>query len=282
MCRLRTAVVLVLLATVASGCGDEEPKAPGAVFVDKLGHVHAVGIDPADGATLIAAHNGLFRAPAGERQPSLVGDQNRDVMGFVVEGAQQYAGSGHPDVRSDEPSSVGFIRTTDGGRNWKNVSLAGRADLHAIEVAGKVVYAFDALSGKLLSSADAGRTWKRATVPPVLDLAIDPQNSRRVVASTDQGLIVSRDGGRSFEPLAEFPLSVLAWTGEGLTAIGQDQVVHRIDRSLDNVLQVGRAPVIPAALAVSGRTMVVAADDGSVHESSDGGKTWSPRVSAAR
>ncbi|MTD47542.1 exo-alpha-sialidase [Conexibacter sp. W3-3-2] len=215
MGRLRTAVVLVLLATVASGCGDEKPKAPGAVFVDKLGHVHAVGIDPADGATLIAAHNGLFRAPAGQRQPSLVGDQNRDVMGFVVEGAQQYAGSGHPDVRSNEPSSVGFIRTTDGGRNWKNVSLAGRADLHAIEVAGKVVYAFDALSGKLLSSADAGRTWKRATVPPVLDLAIDPQNSRRVVASTEQGLIVSRDGGRSFEPLAEFPLSVLAWTGEG-------------------------------------------------------------------
>ncbi len=43
-----------------------------------------------------------------------------------------------------------------------------------LEVSGKRVYGYNALTGELLRSADGGRTWKGTALPAILDLAIDP------------------------------------------------------------------------------------------------------------
>lgn len=268
-------LIPLLVAALLAGCGGGDDEAAGLVVTDPVGHVHAVGLDPQDGSILVAAHNGMFRAEKGATRATAVGDERRDVMGFSVEAPGRYVGSGHPDVRRGGPSSVGFIRSTDGGRSWSTISLEGQADLHAIEVAGQRVYAFDALSGKLLRSIDAGLTWRAASTPPVLDLALDPRNPERLVVSTEMGILVSRDGGETFRPVVDLPLSHLAWGTDGITAIGQDQVVQRIDGDLRTVNQLGRAPVVPAALVESGRGLLVGADDGAVHASKDGGRTWS-------
>lgn len=273
-------LVPLLVAVLLAGCGGGDDEAAGLVVTDPVGHVHAVGLDPQDGSVLVAAHNGMFRAEKGATRATAVGDERRDVMGFSVEAPGRYVGSGHPDVRSGGPSSVGFIRSTDGGRSWNTISLEGQADLHAIEVAGQRVYAFDALSGKLLRSVDAGRTWRATSTPPILDLAVDPRDPRRLVVSTEMGILASRDGGKAFRPVVELPLSQLAWGVEGVTAIGEDQVVQRIGNDLRTVKQLGRSPVIPAAVTQSGPALLVAADDGAVHTSKDGGRTWNPTLVA--
>ncbi len=275
-------LVPLLGAVLLAGCGGGDDEAAGLVVTDPVGHVHAVGLDPQDGSILVAAHNGMFRAEEGATRATAVGDERRDVMGFSVEAPGSYVGSGHPDPRRGGPSSVGFIRSTDGGRNWSTISLQGQADLHAIEVAGQRVYAFDALSGKLLRSVDAGRTWRATSTPPILDLAVDPRDPERLVVSTAAGILASTDGGRAFRPVVDLPPSHLAWGTAGITAIGEDQVVQRIDDDLRTVKQLGRAPDVPAALAESGRGLLVAADDGVVHASKDGGRTWSLTLEAIR
>ncbi|PTL60295.1 WD40/YVTN/BNR-like repeat-containing protein [Paraconexibacter algicola] len=269
---LRALVSFLALAALA-GCGQAERKS-GLVAVDPVGHVHAVGFDPQDRSILVAAHRGLFRAASDATSATPVGDERRDVMGFSVEKPGRYVGSGHPDLRQGGPTSVGFIRSSDGGAAWETVSLEGRADLHAIEVAGNRVYAFDALSGKLLRSRDSGATWSSTTVPPVLDLAVDPVDADRLVASTEQGVLVSTDGGRGFRPVVDLPLSHLTWGSDGITAVGGDQVVQRISGDLRTINQHGRAPIVPAATTETDFGLLVAGDDGSVYTSRDGGRTW--------
>lgn len=275
-------VVLAFVTGLLAGCGGDDGQVPGAVVSDPVGHVHALGYDPADSSILVAGHNGLFRAAAGAARARPIGEERRDVMGFSVEVPGRYVGSGHPDLRQGGPTSVGYIRSSDGGRSWQSVSLEGRADLHAIVVSGRRVYAFDALSGKLLRSRDTGTTWASTSVPPIVDMAIDPAQPNRLVASTEMGLIVSSDGGRGFKPLVRLPPSHLEWDGEGILAVGEDRVAQRIDKDLRTINQVGTAPIVPAAMTLSDRGPLLAADDGAVYASSDQGRTWSRVLSAIR
>lgn len=268
---------------VLAGCGGGEPEPqPGEAYVEEgpsTGHVHAVGVDPADGSVVIAAHGGLFRAAEGDAAARATGDA-RDAMGFTVAGPRRYVASGHPAPGADEPGSVGLIRSTDAGATWDPVSLAGEADLHVLEVApGGRIYGFDAVSGALLASRDAGRTWRRTTVPPVLDLAVDPEDPDTVVAATGQGLLRSTDGGRRFRPAATVPASHLAWTAaNGLLLLGTDGAVRRIPALGEPPETVGSLPGPPAAAAVHEDEVLVAQDDGSVHVSRDGGRTWTSRL----
>lgn len=275
---MRKLLLISFLSVALAACGSDEATVEGPALAPPdadTGHVHAVGVDPQDGSTYVAAHTGLFRAPAGAPRASRVGDERRDVMGFTVVGPGQFAGSGHPDVRQGGASSVGYIRSQDGGRSWQTVSLSGEADLHALEVAGSKVYAFDAIEGAFRVSQDAGRTWRSTVVPPVLDLAVDPGDDRTVVVSTQEGVLRSTDAGKSFRPYASSPPSQLVWTPDGLTALGLDGVVRRLDAEGGKTL--GQLEQPPAAATTHEGAILVAMDDGSVIESTDG-RTWRPRL----
>jgi hypothetical protein len=239
-------------------------------------HVHGLGVNPADGALYIATHTGMYRVEQGERKAERVGDRYQDTMGFTIVGPNRFLGSGHPDLRDDLPPLLGLIESTDSGESWQPISLLGEADFHVLRFAGERVYGYDASNDRLLVSADRGRTWNELERPgPMVDLAVDPSNERRIVATTEEGLFESRDGGESWNRVGE-AVGLLAWpTRERLYLVaGGGQVFASRDggRLLEHRGEIGGQPA--ALLAQSANELYVALHDGTIKRSSDGGASW--------
>jgi len=246
-------------------------------------HVHALGVDPADGALFVATHTGLYRVGEGEDTARRVSDRHQDTMGFTVAGPNRFLGSGHPDLRDDLPPLLDLIESSDAGRSWSSVSLLGEADFHVLRVAGERVYGYDASNDRLLASADGGRTWQELERPgPIVDLAVSPLEPTRLVAAaaggSGAGLFESRDGGESWAPAADV-VGLLAWpTPERLYVVaGDGDVLMSADggRSLRPLGAVGGEPA--AFLAASAAELYVALHDGTIKRSADGGATWAVR-----
>src|SRR5215218_7344135 len=202
-------------------------------------HVHGLGINPKDRSLFIATHTGLFRVGRGQTKAARVGDSEQDTMGFTVAGPDRFLGSGHPSEFENGPPLLGLIRSTDAGRTWTNVSLSGEADFHVLRAAGRQVYGFDASNARFMVSGDEGESWDERTPPgPLIDLAVDPRESKRAVARAvgllawpvrdrlylvdAQGVAhVSGDGGRRWSRRGSIggqPAALLGQGAEGLYA----------------------------------------------------------------
>jgi hypothetical protein len=243
-------------------------------------HVHGLGINPADGALFIATHTGIFRVEAGERTPERVGDRYQDTMGFTIVGPNRFLGSGHPDPNEAReknlPALLGLIESSDAGESWQPVSLLGEADFHVLRFTGERVYGYDASNDRLLVSHDRGRSWKELETPgPMIDLVVDPSDSRLMIATTEQGLFESRDGGESWDRVGE-AIGLLAWpTRERLFLVaGEGQVFTSRDGARRLEHRGGIAGQPAALLAESASELYVALHDGTIKRSSDGGATW--------
>src|SRR3954471_10072526 len=121
---IRAAAVGVLMLALAS-CGQSgEPMQandPG------IGHIHGLGVDPADGALYLAGHYGLFKVTSVETAQRVAG-RVQDHMGFTVIGPKTFLASGHPgEAAADTSPHLGLIRSTDAGATWKAVSEQGTA-----------------------------------------------------------------------------------------------------------------------------------------------------------
>ena len=272
------------LAAPAAGCGgdDDEPAAvPGTGDPGPV-HAHGLGIDPKDGALLVATHTGLFRASPGETRMKRVGDRMQDTMGFTIVGPGSILGSGHPDGRDDLPPFLGLIRSDDGGRSWRPVSLLGKRDFHVLEADGRRVYGygsdFATRNTGFLVSDDGGRSWEEREVPePLVSLAIDPADPDRLIASGARALHVSEDTGRRWRPL-DGPPGLLAW-GDSLVVVDGGGTVHRAEDANDRLRPVGDVGGAPAALdAGPSDDLYVALHDGTVKRSGDGGAGWTVRA----
>lgn len=280
--------ILATFTLALPACGGDEADDPPAtsgpvVTGGEMSHIHGVGVDPADRSVVVATHSGLFRAPDGEQRARRIGESHQDTMGFGVIGPRRYLGSGHPDLqelREDVPPLLGLIVSRDGGRNWRPVSLRGRADFHVLRAAGGRVYGVNSADGRFLASDDGGRTWRRRTPPAaVIDLAPNPRRPEELVASTERGVHVSRDGGATWRALASDVGGLLARTASGdLFLVDGDGAVHRsVDggRSFEGV---GSAGGPPAAFAADGDDLYVALHTNEVKVSRDGARSWELRV----
>jgi photosystem II stability/assembly factor-like uncharacterized protein len=247
-------------------------------------HVHGLGVNPADGALFIATHTGLYRVDEAEQKAKRVGKRFQDTMGFTIVGPNRFLGSGHPDLNEAReknlPSLLGLIESTDSGESWEPISLLGEADFHVLRFAGERVYGYDSSNDRLLVSGDRGRSWEELEKPgPLVDLAVDPDNSRRIVATTadglEEGLFESRDDGDSWQRMSE-ALGLLAWpTGGPLYLVaGGGEVFASSDggRRLEHRGQIGGEPA--ALLAEGAEELYVALHDGTIMRSSNGGATW--------
>lgn len=196
------------------------PGAPGVSSVrlsEELDHVHglvAVGPD-----TVVAGTHGGAVTVTAAGQVSAAGDARDDLMGMTGEaGTQRLASSGHPGPGSAFPNPVGLIMSEDGGATWSPVSLQGQVDFHALAVSGANVIGYPGGAGVILSE-DGGRTWQQGAALPSASLAY---SGDRILATTQSGLQVSQDGGRSFAPVEGAPLLGLVSAGTDETVLGLD------------------------------------------------------------
>ena len=244
-----------------------------------MAHVHALGVDPQDGTLYAGTHYGLFRVPE-QGAATLVADRVQDFMGFTVIGPSHYLASGHPGEGQDGPSSLGLIESTDGGQTWASVSLSGEADFHALEARHGQVYGLNSMTGELMVSEDM-KSWETRSQTAMADFAVSPDDPDVLLATTEQGLTRSEDGGRSFEPVSGAPVMLLVSWAEDGTIIGAepDGTVHASTDGGQTWEQRGDLGAAPQALTATSAGEVFAAVDGAILVSNDDGETFSVRYS---
>lgn len=270
--RVATAAVMLL---AAAACGQSQPPATANGQDPGIGHIHGIGIDPADGVMYLAGHYGLFKVKAADSAERVAG-RIQDHMGFTVVGPKTFLASGHPgDPSAAGSPHLGLIRTTDAGQTWATVSKEGTADFHALQPAGEVLYAFDSQSGQLHRSGDDGQSWTPGAEEPMIDLAADLTT---VYATTPEGLKVSRNNGLDFERVAKAPLlSHIESPAKGtLVGPGADGQIHT-SRDGGKTWRVGgKLPgPVSAFTAVDAQRLLAATEDGTVLESRNGGQSFS-------
>ncbi|MCC5578027.1 exo-alpha-sialidase [Microtetraspora sp. AC03309] len=241
-----------------------------------VGHVHGLGVDPATGTVYVAGHYGLFTVEGGTLRR--VGDRDADHMGFTVAGPGTFYASGHPsaaDIADGQPPHLGLIRSSDAGATWQQVALAGKADFHALQVAGTRVYGYDAQTGQVWRGEGATLTPEARL--DLLDLGAGAGRPGTVYATTPDGVKISTDSGRTFRLLKGAPLlSFLDVTDkDGLIGVAPDGQVRSSTDGGATWKAGGRLPMQAVAFtAVSAEHLLAASMDGTLYESTDGGASF--------
>jgi hypothetical protein len=196
-----TAVVSTLASMSSASTPSPRMLVPGL----PAAHIHAVGVN-FGGFLYLATHLGLFRVDRNGAQrvgPVL------DLMSFTVAGPDHFYASGHPGAGSKLTDPLGLIESTDGGKTWKQRSLAGESDFHALSSSGRIMFGFD---GTLKSSVDAGTTWQQqAGAGSVLSVATAPGGDPTIVART-AGIIRLTGPGSTPRAVVGAPkLELVSW-----------------------------------------------------------------------
>ncbi len=279
--RLLVPAATVVLAAACGGPADNGADTGAGHHDDDggagLAHIHGLGVDPADGVLYAGSHHGVFRIPA-DGEPERVSEV-QDTMGFTVVGPNHFLGSGHPGPDDpDRPPHLGLIESTDAGRTWHSVSLSGEVDFHALEAEHGRVYGYDSQTQQLMVSSDR-KTWDRRARLPMADFAVHPIHPGELLATTEQGLARSTDGGGTITPVPGAPLLRLVdWPAEDdLVAVAPDGTVHHSTDGGATWTSRGAVPGAPQALTTHGTTGVYVATEAGIHQSSDGGATFTLR-----
>jgi hypothetical protein len=270
------AVALAVALPLALGT-DDEPTDQASGSDPGVVHVHGLGVDPQDKTLYAATHFGVFRIPSSGKA-TRIADRYQDTMGFTVVGPRHFLGSGHPDMREDKPALLGLIESTDGGQTWRALSLEGQADFHVLEAAHGRVYGFDSTSSRFMVTTDR-RSWEPRSLTPMHDFAVSPADADTILATLDEGLARSTDGGRSFAVVTGAPpIALVAWPTPqlvyGITVAGA--LVASTDGGT-TWAQRGSVDGRPQAFIAENDQTLHAATDTGIYTSTDGGQTFKPR-----
>jgi photosystem II stability/assembly factor-like uncharacterized protein len=195
----------------------------------------AMNLVQARGAILMGGHDVFAVSLDGGktwRPTSPTGLPNLDVHGLAVDPS-------NPRVVYAQIAMTGLYRSTDAGRTFHVVSRDVNGPMMSVAVtpAGRLVVG-DMTRGIFLSTT--GRHWLHTATGMVMGLAVDPHDSKRVLA-TGEGVAISTDGG------------------------------HTWSAALRSKTMFG-----PVAWSPSNPNLAYAvSDDRSLWRSLDGGKTWS-------
>ena len=262
-------------ALALAGCGQGASPEPKSVAAGSLPgeHVHGISRDPGSGKVTLATHEGLFvsKTDGGWQQvgPAV------DLMSFAVTGPGSFYASGHPADGVDMPAPVGLIKSTDAGRTWTVLSRGGESDFHALAASSAGVMGFD---GALRVTAD-GKSWTQGglTAEPRC-LASSPDGSQ-VLATTNQGVQSSTDGGRNWVPLASAPPLFLVSWADGKTVVGVT-TAGNLAISADagqtwraDLARVSNGQALSASRDKAGQLEILVVSDTDVLQSRDDGAT---------
>jgi photosystem II stability/assembly factor-like uncharacterized protein len=236
-----------------------------------------------------------------------------------------YVGSGEADMRSDISYGNGVYKSVDGGESWTRVGLADTRQIGRIVVdPGDPNVVFVAALGHgygpnpergVFRSRDGGKSWKRVLFKNddtgAIDLALDPRNSRTLLAALWQtrrppwnvyppsngpgsGLYRSTDGGESWQPVTDgLPSEKLGRIGVAFAPSDSRRVYAVVDAEKGGLFVSGDGGVswkrtssdrriwergwYFGEVAVDPRNPdVVYVSDTALYRSTDGGKTFVP------
>lgn len=276
MTHSRRAAALTAATTVLllSGCTSSTPRTDTPGDATAMGHIHGIGVDPADGSLYAATHFGLFRIHKGHG--TRVADRWQDTMAFTVVGSLHFLGSGHPDPREDLPVHLGLIESTDAGRTWDELALQGEADFHALESTGDLIYAYDALTKSLMVTSDR-RTFRTVTKIDAADLAADPGEPNRVLATTSRAGLVSINVATGRTQSLEAPqLAYVDWPRpELLVGLGPAGDIHLSRDGAGTWNAASGVPGAAAAVEITDNIWYAATSEG-LFSSTNQARSWTP------
>ncbi len=259
--------------------------------VAEVSHVHGLAVNSDGPEPLwVATHFGLFRGPTADKGWLHPGGPRHDYMGFSAAPGPVFFVSGH-----EQPSgwNMGLRRSND-GVTWAKVAHDGQVDFHVMAAGRSTPVAIYGWYSKLYRSFDQGRTWdypaamglppaaERGPYSPVLALAVHPTDPKIVLAATEQGLYLSKNGGMTFSGGGSGPVLALAFApsdGQVIYATLHNQGVARTQDGgarwetlpwparQDYPWFLAVDPKTPDRLYAAGRATVFRRSD-------DGGATW--------
>jgi hypothetical protein len=252
--------------------------------------VGSIDVNPSDDSLWFSTNTGLFRVePGGDRPEQVTGSLTTDSgTGDISEqlvirfrGPDELVASGHPPAGAALPPALGMIASDDAGKTWSALAELGRADFHAIQIAGNAIVAGRYGEPAVSISTDGGESFEDRTPPAALvDLEVDPGNPDRWIGSTAEGMVTSDDQGRSWRQVEPVPNVRFSWpAGDTLYRIdpgGPVKVSSDGGRTWEDRGSTGGEP--QAMFAETDEHLFVALIDGTIKESDDGGATWTDRV----
>jgi len=297
---MRSRLILALVgAVLLAGCGGDgsSPATPAAElaapWVDPDGdapYIGSLSVNPSDGSLIMGTNTGLFEIPKTGGKPEKVTGSLKTPAGegavseaLVAEftGPDALIASGHPSGDSTLPPALGLIRSQDAGRTWTSVSELGKTDFHALSISGDTLVAPLYGQAQILLSRDGGKTFEPRVAPMALvDLAVDPGDPKRWAATSESGIFVSVDEGRTWRQRDPTPNVRLAWHAPGeLYRIDPGGPVKVSADGGETWQDRGSTGGEPQALAAGpDGALYVATLDGKIQKSGDGGRSWTALV----
>jgi photosystem II stability/assembly factor-like uncharacterized protein len=110
---------------------------------------------------------------------------------------------------------------------------------------------------------------------PMADFSVSPRDADLVVATTEQGLARSDDGGRTFRVINGAPLLLVNWVDDGtLVGASPDGTIYASTDEGASWQRRGSLDTAPAALQAVSKDLIYAATDEGVLTSTDGGRSF--------
>ncbi|HYK73641.1 MAG TPA: sialidase family protein, partial [Pseudoneobacillus sp.] len=209
-----TMVSILSIGVILSACsGTEEEQTLSPVKSGKkIEHIHGMAIS-ADSTTYVATHEGLFSTQDVGDTWNKVGTFDADLMGFHLKSDGTMITSGHPGPKTDLPNPLGFLTSKDKGYNWDALEYVGKIDFHLLTSSlnnPDIIYGINQMgTGKygagLYTSKDGGKEWEKIVptgmpedMHQVYSLMVMPDDDSKLLAGTENGLLISADGGKTF------------------------------------------------------------------------------------
>ena len=240
-----------------------------AETLDSVPHIHHVKV--VGNKVFVLTHEGLYEL-AGKNDMKLVGKEKIDVMGFTTLGKTLVA-SGHPAEGSKMPNPIGVMKSLDGGLTWKTISLSGKVDFHLLEGSGSDLYGADSQTGKLMTSADSGKTWKYLGKNTFTDIAVSPDTSGMAIAINNSELLLTENAFKSTTKIKKsLKFTQVEWRNSGLYALS-GSALYKSMNSGKTWTKLNTFKGMPGILSASDQMMLVTVGS-DIYTSSNAGKKF--------